>query len=197
MLYPRFAALRVRDAVLATRWCLWSACSMCSPRTWSSSASTRASCRVTLLAPSQQLPLDRRRHHSAVVAWNVGMSGVCATVGVTRAESSFITSSAPAAFSSSPSPSFESTSHSQALILGVETSCDETAAAVVSTTGEVRSQVLRSQWESLREHGGVFPEMAKRQHQQSIDAVIQSALAEVRSLVLILVLVLAFSFLCC
>jgi N6-L-threonylcarbamoyladenine synthase len=68
--------------------------------------------------------------------------------------------------------------------LGIETSCDETAAAVVSTTGDVarpwliRSNVIASQTEIHREWGGVVPEIASRQHVRDICGVVDRALAD-------------------
>jgi N6-L-threonylcarbamoyladenine synthase len=67
-------------------------------------------------------------------------------------------------------------------ILGIETSCDETAAAVVAETGEgarpwaIRSSVIASQAEIHREWGGVVPELASRQHVRDICGVVESAL---------------------
>ena len=69
-------------------------------------------------------------------------------------------------------------------ILGIETSCDETAAAVVSTTGvnarpwQIRSNVIASQAEIHREWGGVVPEIASRQHVRDICGVVERALAD-------------------
>lgn len=71
-------------------------------------------------------------------------------------------------------------------ILGIETSCDETAAAVVETTGEparpwaVVSSVIASQADIHREWGGVVPEIASRQHVADICGVVEGALAEAR-----------------
>jgi N6-L-threonylcarbamoyladenine synthase len=64
------------------------------------------------------------------------------------------------------------------LILGIETSCDETAAAVVADGRIVHSNVVASQVELHRRYGGVFPEMASRQHVLSILPVIKEALTE-------------------
>ncbi|MEO7193018.1 MAG: tRNA (adenosine(37)-N6)-threonylcarbamoyltransferase complex transferase subunit TsaD [Vicinamibacterales bacterium] len=69
-------------------------------------------------------------------------------------------------------------------VLGIETSCDETAAAVVSTTGDplrpwqVQSNVIASQVEIHREWGGVVPEIASRQHVRDICGVVDRALAD-------------------
>ncbi|HUL72956.1 MAG TPA: tRNA (adenosine(37)-N6)-threonylcarbamoyltransferase complex transferase subunit TsaD [Vicinamibacterales bacterium] len=69
-------------------------------------------------------------------------------------------------------------------VLGIETSCDETAAAVVSTTGvearpwRIRSNVIASQAEIHREWGGVVPEIASRQHVRDICGVVERALAD-------------------
>ncbi len=62
------------------------------------------------------------------------------------------------------------------LILGIETSCDETAAAVVADGRRVLSSVVASQIELHRKYGGVFPEMAARQHILTILPVIHEAL---------------------
>lgn len=64
------------------------------------------------------------------------------------------------------------------LILGIETSCDETAAAVVAEGRVVLSNVVASQAELHAPYGGVFPELASRQHVRDIVPVIQEALAE-------------------
>ena len=66
----------------------------------------------------------------------------------------------------------------QLLILGIETSCDETAAAVVEGGRFIRSNVIASQIELHRQYGGVFPEMASREHIRAILPVIQEAMAE-------------------
>jgi N6-L-threonylcarbamoyladenine synthase len=70
------------------------------------------------------------------------------------------------------------------IVLGIETSCDETAAAVVSTTGDadhpwqIDSNVVASQVEIHREWGGVVPEIASRQHVRDICGVVERALAD-------------------
>ena len=63
-------------------------------------------------------------------------------------------------------------------ILAIETSCDETAAAVVEDGQRVLSNVVATQIELHRRFGGVFPEVASRQHVLSIEPVIAQALAE-------------------
>lgn len=63
-------------------------------------------------------------------------------------------------------------------ILAIETSCDETAAAVVENGRRLVSNVVATQIELHRRFGGVFPEVASRQHVLSIQPVIQQALAE-------------------
>jgi N6-L-threonylcarbamoyladenine synthase len=68
------------------------------------------------------------------------------------------------------------------LVLGIETSCDETAAAVVVRDGETRgrilSNVVRSQLAEHRPYGGVVPEIAARAHVECLDTIIATALAE-------------------
>ncbi|MCJ7643191.1 MAG: tRNA (adenosine(37)-N6)-threonylcarbamoyltransferase complex transferase subunit TsaD [Candidatus Aminicenantes bacterium] len=61
--------------------------------------------------------------------------------------------------------------------LGIETSCDETAAAVLTDGFEVLSNVILSQDEVHAPYGGVVPELASRQHIKTIDAVVGEALA--------------------
>jgi N6-L-threonylcarbamoyladenine synthase len=62
------------------------------------------------------------------------------------------------------------------MILAIETSCDDTCAAVVSDAGEIRSNVVSSQGVHAR-FGGVVPEIASRHHLELVNAVIDDALA--------------------
>jgi N6-L-threonylcarbamoyladenine synthase len=64
------------------------------------------------------------------------------------------------------------------LILGIETSCDETAAAVVEDGRRIVSNVVASQIDLHAQYGGVFPEIASREHVLKIVPVIQDALKE-------------------
>jgi N6-L-threonylcarbamoyladenine synthase len=64
------------------------------------------------------------------------------------------------------------------MILGIETSCDETAAALVSGDGEIRSNVVASQAELHARYGGVVPEVASRRHLELVSPVVQEALSE-------------------
>jgi N6-L-threonylcarbamoyladenine synthase len=61
-------------------------------------------------------------------------------------------------------------------ILGIETSCDETAAAVVEDGRTILSNVIASQVEMHAAYGGVFPEMASREHVKNIIHVVEQAL---------------------
>ena len=63
-------------------------------------------------------------------------------------------------------------------ILGIETSCDETAAAVVTAGRRVRSNVIASQIQIHQPHGGVVPELAARQHVTAIVPTVEAALSE-------------------
>ena len=63
-------------------------------------------------------------------------------------------------------------------ILGIDTSCDETAAAVVADGREVLSNVVASQVEVHQEYGGVVPELASRKHIEAINYIVSRALAE-------------------
>lgn len=62
------------------------------------------------------------------------------------------------------------------LILGIESSCDETAASVVKNGNEIISSVVASQIESHKRFGGVVPEIASRHHVEQITIVIEEAL---------------------
>jgi len=62
------------------------------------------------------------------------------------------------------------------VILGVETSCDDTCAAVVTRDGAVRSNVVASQGLLHARYGGVVPEIASRRHLERVDAVVADAL---------------------
>ena len=63
-------------------------------------------------------------------------------------------------------------------ILGIESSCDETAAAVVADGRIVRSNVIASQVEEHKLYGGVVPEIASRRHAEAISGVVDKALAD-------------------
>ena len=63
-------------------------------------------------------------------------------------------------------------------ILGIESSCDETAASVVDDALRVRASVVASQHDLHREYGGVVPEIASRAHLERIVPVVERALAE-------------------
>jgi N6-L-threonylcarbamoyladenine synthase len=64
------------------------------------------------------------------------------------------------------------------VILGIETSCDETAAALVTAAGEIRSNVVSSQADLHARYGGVVPEIASRRHLELVVPVIRESLAE-------------------
>lgn len=64
------------------------------------------------------------------------------------------------------------------LVLGIETSCDETAAGIVSDGRDVRSNVVASQIDLHKKYGGVVPEIASRAHIEQLDAVIEEAITE-------------------
>src|SRR5680860_1304630 len=63
-------------------------------------------------------------------------------------------------------------------ILGIETSCDETAAAVVVEGREIRSNVVASQLAVHQLYGGIVPELAARAQIQAIVPVVRAALAD-------------------
>jgi len=64
------------------------------------------------------------------------------------------------------------------MILGVETSCDETAAALISADGKILANVVSSQADLHARYGGVVPEVASRRHLELISPVIREALHE-------------------
>ena len=64
------------------------------------------------------------------------------------------------------------------MILGIETSCDETAAALVTQDGEIRANVVSSQAHLHARFGGVVPEIASRHHLQLLAPVLEETLAE-------------------
>jgi N6-L-threonylcarbamoyladenine synthase len=63
------------------------------------------------------------------------------------------------------------------VILGIETSCDETAAAVVTEEGRLLSSIVSSQAELHARFGGVVPEVASRRHLELVAPVVRTALA--------------------
>ena len=65
-----------------------------------------------------------------------------------------------------------------ALILGIETSCDETAAALITNVGEVRANIVSSQADLHARYGGVVPEVASRRHLELVAPVVREALAD-------------------
>ena len=64
------------------------------------------------------------------------------------------------------------------LILGIETSCDETAAAVLEEGGRILSSVVASQLETHGKYGGVVPELASREHLRAIVPVVREAMSQ-------------------
>ncbi|PJF44523.1 MAG: tRNA (adenosine(37)-N6)-threonylcarbamoyltransferase complex transferase subunit TsaD [Phototrophicales bacterium] len=66
------------------------------------------------------------------------------------------------------------------MILGIETSCDETAVAIVDKEGHLKSSVVASQTDLHAQYGGVFPEVAARVHIEVIGAVYQEALQKAK-----------------
>ncbi|HEX7145608.1 MAG TPA: tRNA (adenosine(37)-N6)-threonylcarbamoyltransferase complex transferase subunit TsaD [Gaiellaceae bacterium] len=64
------------------------------------------------------------------------------------------------------------------MILGLETSCDETAAAVITSEGRILSNIVSSQADLHARYGGVVPEVASRRHLELVTPVVQEAMAE-------------------
>ncbi|RKL64926.1 tRNA (adenosine(37)-N6)-threonylcarbamoyltransferase complex transferase subunit TsaD [Salipaludibacillus neizhouensis] len=69
-------------------------------------------------------------------------------------------------------------SEKDTLIVGIETSCDETAVAVVKNGREILSNVVSSQIESHKRFGGVVPEIASRHHVEQVTVIIEAAMTE-------------------
>ncbi len=67
------------------------------------------------------------------------------------------------------------------LVLGIESSCDETGAALVEDTGLVRADVVHSQVSVHAPYGGVVPELASRDHLRNVGPVVRDALAHARA----------------
>jgi N6-L-threonylcarbamoyladenine synthase len=67
------------------------------------------------------------------------------------------------------------------VILGIETSCDETAAALVTTDGEILANVVSSQAELHARYGGVVPEVASRRHLELVLPVLREALGDAKA----------------
>jgi len=70
--------------------------------------------------------------------------------------------------------------NNEVIILGIETSCDETSAAVLVNGTELRSHVISSQITTHQKYGGVVPEIASREHSLHLQPVVQQALDEAR-----------------
>ncbi len=64
------------------------------------------------------------------------------------------------------------------IILGIETSCDETAASIVDDTGAIRANLVLSQLKEHEAFGGVVPEIAARAHLEHLDTLIRAALSD-------------------
>src|SRR6185295_15701124 len=63
------------------------------------------------------------------------------------------------------------------IVLGIETSCDETSVAVLDGDGRVRSNVVASQLRTHARYGGVVPELAARAHLENLPTVFEEALS--------------------
>ena len=62
------------------------------------------------------------------------------------------------------------------IVLGIESSCDETAASIVNEKKEILAQTVLSQLDEHRPYGGVVPEIAARAHLQYIDSIIDETM---------------------
>lgn len=66
------------------------------------------------------------------------------------------------------------------IVLGIETSCDETAAAVVNDKREILANRVLSQLDDHRPYGGVVPEIAARAHLEHLDRLVAEAMDDAR-----------------
>lgn len=66
------------------------------------------------------------------------------------------------------------------LVMGIESSCDETACAIVSDNKEILSSVVWSQYDEHRRFGGVVPEIAARAHLEQVDLIVQEAMKQAK-----------------
>jgi N6-L-threonylcarbamoyladenine synthase len=66
------------------------------------------------------------------------------------------------------------------IVLGIETSCDETAAAIVTSEKEIKSNILISQLKEHALYGGVVPEIAARSHLEHLEPIIEKALKDAK-----------------
>ncbi|RZF37878.1 hypothetical protein LSTR_LSTR016588 [Laodelphax striatellus] len=71
---------------------------------------------------------------------------------------------------------FFPTRHKSCVILGIETSCDDTGCAVMNNKGEILGEALNSQTNITVEMGGVMPLLAKELHEKNIENVVNKAL---------------------
>jgi len=84
--------------------------------------------------------------------------------------------SSPTAHSSLPYPPPYTPSTPPFYVLGIETSCDDTAAAIVSSTGYIVSESIKSQHDIHASYGGIVPGLARAAHESAIDFVVADAL---------------------
>ena len=82
----------------------------------------------------------------------------------------------PSASSSQDKPAKNNDTGHRSLILGIDTSCDDTSAAVVADGREILSNIVSSQTEIHRKYGGIVPELASRMHIEMIAPVVDEAL---------------------
>ncbi len=80
-------------------------------------------------------------------------------------------------FSSSNSTSIRSKSGAERIVLGIESSCDDTGVAVVTSSGRVLGESLATQADLHAAWGGVVPKIAQEAHAAAIDACVEDALA--------------------
>jgi len=73
-------------------------------------------------------------------------------------------------------PDYDSTTNSSTLVLGIETSCDETSVAVIDGDGRILSNVIASQTQAHAPFGGVVPEVAARAHLENLPRTFERAL---------------------
>ena len=112
--------------------------------------------------------VDRGQFRTTYQPGGADGTSFTAKSGLPAAVQQMLSSSNPSSSSSSSSSSF--------VVLGIESSCDDTGAAIVRSDGTILGEALASQKEIHEEWGGVVPGLAKTAHEENLDRVIDLAL---------------------
>ena len=71
-------------------------------------------------------------------------------------------------------------SQNHKIIMGIETSCDDTAIAIVNSKKDILSNIVINQNTNLSKYGGIVPEIAARDHLANIDYAVQEAIRTIK-----------------